>query len=192
MIFTATEDTEDDDDESVRLTFGTLPTYVTRGGTATTTVSITDDDVPEVRVSFRRSSYTVDEGAPTTITVTLSADPERSVTIPIVGAGRDGATASDFSIAPSSVTFAAGERSKSLVFTATQDTEDDDGESVELGFGTLPAMVSNGTTITATVSITDDDHPEVGVSFGSGSYAVDEGATTTITVTLSADPERRS
>ena len=88
------------------------------------------------------------------------------------------------------MTFAAGERSKSLVFTATEDTEDDDGESVELGFGDLPGGIGPGGTATASVAIADDDDPRVGVSFESGSYAVDEGATTTITVTLSADPER--
>ena len=36
----------DDDGESVKLTFGTLPSRVSAGTTATTTVSITDDDNP--------------------------------------------------------------------------------------------------------------------------------------------------
>ena len=90
FVFTANPDDIDDDGESVELTFGPLPTHVTRGGTATTTVSITDDDDPNVTVSFRRSSYTVDEGGTTTIEIVLSADPERSVTIPVVGAGRTG------------------------------------------------------------------------------------------------------
>ena len=37
----------DDDGESVKLTFGTLPTGVTEGTTKETTISITDDDVPQ-------------------------------------------------------------------------------------------------------------------------------------------------
>ena len=150
-------------------------------------VIVQDDDI-EVRVSFGSASYSIGEGATTTIEIVLSADPERSVTIPIVGVGHGGATSADFSVSPTNVTFYSGDTSKTVVFTATEDTENDDGESVELGFGDLPQFVVAGTT--TVVSITDDDDPEVRVSFGSGSYAVDEGATTTIEIVLSADPER--
>ena len=62
FTFTATHDTVDDDGESVKLTFGTLPTRVSEGDTnEETVVSITDDDHPEVTVSFEKSSYTVAE-----------------------------------------------------------------------------------------------------------------------------------
>ena len=51
--FTATQDGVDDDDESVRLTFGpNLPSKVSVGTMDETTVSITDDDDPRVEVSF--------------------------------------------------------------------------------------------------------------------------------------------
>ena len=132
--------------------------------------------------------------------MTLSADPERTVTIPITTTGEGGATSSDYS-ASSSVTFIAGEISKTFDFTATQDTLDDDDESVKLGFGTMPdAWVSAGTTDETTVSITDDDDPEVTVMFGQATYTVDESDDTSttgvtentveVTLTLSADPER--
>ena len=91
---------------------------------------------------------------------------------------------------PANVTFGATERSKTFTFTATQDTVDDDGESVQLGFGTLPARVNAGTRSTSTVSITDDDDPEVTVSFGAASYIAAEGGSVTVTVQLNADPER--
>ena len=68
---------------------------------------------------------------------------------------------------------------------------DDDGESVALAFGTLPAGVTAGTTGTATVSITDDDVPDVTVSFGSATYTVAEGGTVDVTVTLDAAPDGR-
>ena len=84
ISFTATQDTLDDDDESVKLTFGnTLPTGVSASGITEATVSITDDDVPSVTVSFEKGSYTVDEGSTVTVKVTLSADPERTVTVPL-------------------------------------------------------------------------------------------------------------
>ena len=190
--FTATQDTDDDDGESVKLGFDTpLPTGVTAGSTDETTVSITDDDVPAVTVSFGSATYTVAEGNDVTVTINLSADPERSVTIPITKDEQDGASSQDYSGVPASVTFATTETEKTFTFTATQDTADDDGESVKLGFGTLPTEVSEGTPAETTVSIDDDDAPEsLRVSFGAASYSASEGGTTQVSVTLNEDPER--
>ena len=210
FTFTATSDTVDDDDESVKLTFGTLPTGVTEGTTKETVVSITDDDDPSVTVEFGAATYSVDEtdDASTTedkenevvVTVKLSADPERTVTIPISKANQGGASNSDYSGVPASVTFDSGDTSKTFTFSAASDTADDDGESVKLTFGTLPTGVTEGTTKETVVSITDDDDPSVTVEFGAATYSVDEtdDASTTedkenevvVTVKLSADPER--
>ena len=64
FTFTATADSVDDDGESVRLTFGTLPTGVSAGTPNETTVSITDDDLPaSVAVSYGSAVYTVAEVA---------------------------------------------------------------------------------------------------------------------------------
>ena len=190
FTFSATQDTVDDDDESVKIGFDTLPAGVTAGTTNETVVSITDDDVPSVTVSYGSSTYTVDEGSTTTVTVTLSADPERTVTIPIGKANQGGASNADYSGVPASVVFNSGETSKTFTFAATADSVDDDDESVKLTFTNLPTGVTQGSTNETVVSITDDDVPSVTVSYGAGSYSVDEGSTTTITVTLSADPER--
>ena len=57
--FAATDDSVDDDDESVLLGFGTLPTGVSLGTNGESTVNITDDDVPAVTVSYEQASYTV-------------------------------------------------------------------------------------------------------------------------------------
>ena len=190
--FTATQDTADDDDESVKLGFGTMPdVWVSAGTRDETTVNITDDDDPFVTVMYGQSSYTVAEGGTPTVTVTLSADPERTITIPIEKTDQGGADSADYSGVPSSVTFNAGETETSFTFTATQDTVDDDDESVLLEFGTMPdARVSAGAIGEATVSITDDDDPFVTVMYDQSSYTVAEGGTQTVTVTLSADPER--
>ena len=190
FTFSATQDTVDDDGESVLLSFGTLPTLVSAGSTATSTVRIADDDDPAVTVSFGQASYTVAEGDDVTVTVELSADPERSVTIPITRSNQGGATDADYSGVPASVTFDSGETSKTFTFSATDDSVDDDDESVLLGFGTLPTLVSAGSTATSTVRIADDDDPAVTVSFGAASYTVAEGGDVTVRVELSADPER--
>ena len=192
ITFSATQDTVDDDDESVLLAFGTtLPAGVSEGSPSETTVSITDDDDPGVTVSFGASTYTAAEGGTATVTVTLSADPERTVEVRITTTNQGGASAADYSGVPASVTFNSGDTEKTITFTATQDTDDDDGESVRLAFGTtLPAGVSEGSPSETTVSIRDDDDPQVTVSFGAATYRAIEGGTATVTVELSADPER--
>ena len=192
FTFTATQDTTDDDDESVQLVFGSLPdTRLSAGSPGATTINITDDDVPAVTVQFSQASYTVPEGATQPSTVTLSADPERTVVVPIVAVNEGTTSDADYSGVPPSVTFDAGETSQSFTFTATQDTTDDDDESVQLVFGSLPdARLSAGSPGATTINITDDDVPAVTVQFSQASYTVAEGATQSVEVTLSADPER--
>ena len=202
FTFAATQDGEDDDEDQVKLTFGTMPDdRVDPGATDELTFSITDDDDPFVTVEFGASAYTVAESdvAATLnvteneveVTVTLSADPERTVIIPIERTDLGGVSSADYSTLPTSVTFNAGDTSKSFTFTATHDTVDDDDESVKLTFGTMPdGRVSEGATDVTTVTITDDDHPEVTVEFGQDEQRVGEGETINVTVKLSADPER--
>ena len=189
-LLEATDDTTDDDGESVNLGFGNLPAGVSEGTTDESTVSITDDDVPSVTVNFEQSSYAVAEGGSEAIKVILSADPERMVEIPISATDMDGASSSDYSIVPQTVVFNSGDTEKTLSFSATDDTEDDDGERVRLNFGTLPPRVSSASPSQAVVSITDDDVPSVTVSFEQSSYTVAEGSSVTIKVKLDADPER--
>ena len=184
--FTAADDGEDDDGESVAIGFGDLPSRVSGG--AETTVSIQDDDDPAVMVSFGSPSYEVPEGGSVEVTVVLSADPEREVSIPLVRTHRGGASEADYSGVPASITFSSGVLTRTFDVTATDDGEDDDGESVAIGFGDLPSRVSGGAE--TTVSIQDDDDPAVMMSFGSSSYEVPEGGTVEVTVVLSADPER--
>ena len=132
--------------------------------------------------------------------MTLSVAPEREVVIPLSKAEQNGASSDDYSGVPASVTFESGDTEKIFTFRATDDAEDDDGESVKLSFGaTLPDGVTVDTSVpegetlardTATVSIDDTDKPaSVTVNFASASYSVAEGGTVTVKVTLSEDPE---
>ena len=187
----ATQDVVDDDEESVVIGFGTLSDGVREGGAGNTTVDIRDDDDPAVVVSFGSATYTVTEGGTVDVTVTLDPDPERTVTIPIVTTEQDSASSVDYSGVPANVVFNSGETEKSITFSATQDTIDDDGESVRLAFGSpLPTDVTAASPQEAVVSITDDDVPSVTVSFEQGTYTVAEGGTVEVTVTLDPDPER--
>ena len=142
ITFNATQDSGDDDGESVVIGFGSpLPSQVSTGTLSSTTVTIVDDDAPNVTVNFEQTSYDVAEGVAVDVYVTLSGDPERSVTIPITATGQDGATSNDYAINPPSLTFeSGGETRKLLTFSATDDGVDDDGESVKLVFGSVAGV----------------------------------------------------
>ena len=161
FTFTATQDTVDDEGESVLLGFGPDLSGGVRAGTPDeTTLTITDDDPPEV--SFGQSAYTVAEGGMVSVEVKLTSAPASAVTVPVTHTPQGATSSDDYSGVPANVTFSAGETSKAFTFTATQDTADDDGESVLLTFGTLPATVQTGTTTETTVNITDDDDAPAG------------------------------
>ena len=153
-------------------------------------MSITDDDDPAVTASFEQDSYSVAEGSSVSIKVVLSADPERTVTIPILAADQNGATAADYTV-PAQVVFQSGDTEKTLSFQAVDDSVDDDGESVQLSLGTLPTGVTEGTHDSTVVSITDDDDPAVTASFErtvnvQGTYSVAEGDTVSTTASTTA------
>ena len=188
FVITPVDDSVDDDDETLKVLFGDLPENLSPGTTTETLDTIVDNDDPQVEVNFRRAIHDVAEGASQTVTVNLTADPERTVVIPLTATDRDGATSADCAAIPASVTFEPGDTSKTFTFTAT---DDDDGERVVLGFGTLPDGVTPGTVPTSTVSIIDDDAPaSVAVSWAQDTYSVAEGGSVTVTAELDDDPEK--
>ena len=159
-----TDDSDDDDGESVLLGFRSLfpdDLEVGRYGPGSTTLRIDDNDgETAVTVSFEAANYTAEEGGATaTVGLRLSTAPGREVTIPLTTENR-GATSGDYTVEPSSVTFEPSETVKSFTVTATDDSEDDDLESVAIGFGSLPARVSAGSPSEAVVNLTDNDGGE--------------------------------
>ena len=138
--------TDGDDDDAVDDAV-TLTHAVSSYGSVTSAPSVdvaVADDAPLVAVSFGESTYSVAEGASVIVSVTLDADPGRTVTVPLDTANLDGASGVDYSRVPASVVFASGDTSESFTFVAVSDSVDDDGESVGLSFGTLPAGVTAG------------------------------------------------
>ena len=190
ITFSATHDTIDDDDDSVKLTLGTLPEEITAGTNAEAVVRITDNDDPQVTIRFEEDSYTVAEGDTQEIKLILNADPERTITFPLTLVNQDDASSDDYTV-PTTVEFNRGETEKSITFGATQDTIDDDWESVRLQFGTMPPGASAVTPTLTTVNITDDDVPQVTVSFSAETYTAPEGDSVQVRVTLSQAPERQ-
>ena len=124
---------------------------------------------PAVTVQFEEWAYTVAESDdPSTpnvaenvveVEVRLSADPQRQVVSPIEAENLYGASSADYSPLSTSVTFNSGDTVKTITFTATHDTVDDDLELVLLTFGSLPPGVSEGLRYETSVTIKDDDRP---------------------------------
>ena len=201
FTLTATHDSSDDEGESVLLGFGTLPTSIKAGSPATATVTLLQDSgISTWYVSFGQSSYTATEGgAGARVTVSLSSPwkPERNeaLTVPLfTPTPQGGATTADFSGVPESVTFQPGQTQVSFTVRATNDSDDDDGESVLLRFGTgLPADLEVGRgPYSATVHLADNDGTRtVTVSFGAATYtATEDGTSATVSVQLNNAPGR--
>ena len=134
-----------------------------------------------VKVSFAAETYTVTEGGSVTVTVQLDAAPGRTLDLPIplTATSTDGAWSGDYTL-PASITFGKNDTSQDFTFSATQDTRQEDAETVILGFGTpLPAgvTVNNADTAHATTTVTVTDASDT-VS----------AAPSVNTVTLTSDP----
>ena len=141
-----------------------------------------------VLVTFGASSYTATEGgAAATVTVALSEAVGSSTTIPLTPTNRGGATDADYTGVPPNVTFGASRTSTTFTVTAVDDSDNDRGESVRIGFGPLPSGVAAGSPATATVALDDDDSWEPPtVSFGAATYTATEGGGA-VTVTVEVD-----
>ena len=154
FTFSATVDSEDEDEEQVVLGFGTLPEGVAQGTVSQATITILD--VPSV--SFGASDYSATEGGEDAmVTVQLSEALAADLTVPLTAEGGGGATPEDWSGVPSEVTFSAGDTSKTFTVVAVDDTVEDDDEMVHLGFGSLPSGFNAGPIASATVTLMNDE-----------------------------------
>ena len=143
-----------------------------------------------VAVSFGAASLSVDEGGSATVTLTLAEAPTASVTVPLVAAPGAGLDSNDYSGVPTSVTFNAGETSKSFEVTAEQDTDDEPDERLTLSLGLLPHPYIPGTPREFVLTVVDDDYPIVSATFDRATASVTEGGSVEVTVRLSQAPER--
>ena len=193
----ATDDMDDDDGESVSLRFVDDPNRrVTPFEDIPARVALEDNDGAQtVTVSFGAPTYTASEyGADATVLVQLDTAPGRQVTVPLMTTNAGGATAADHSGIPGSVTFGASQTTTTFTVTATADSDRDGGESVSIGFGTLPAGVLAGSPASTTVALADGSEQSFFVSFSTNwSHAVqvrEGGVDAYLTVNLSTERGR--
>ena len=173
------EDSVDEVDETFTVTLSnasgaTLPTDATATGT------ITDDDQAALAIVDAGA----DEGDDITFTVTLNPISSREVKVDWATSVESGDTAAqaDFTAGSDTLTFAAGDSSKSFSVATVEDTTSEPDETFTVTLSdaseaTLPADP------TATGTIGDDDTPQV--SIASGGDVAQEGAAATFTLTMS-------
>ncbi|WP_420445371.1 Calx-beta domain-containing protein [Candidatus Poriferisodalis sp.] len=142
-----------------------------------------------VAVSFGSASASITEGGSATVTLTLATAPAAgtTVTVPITATRGTGLGATEYSGVPASVTFAAGDTSKSFTVTAANDTLDEPDEELTLELGTLPDGYVAGTNSEVAITVVDDDVALLGLTLrDSGHNAVTQlvegGASATATV----------
>ena len=183
--------------EGLRLDFGALPAGIIRSHWGPyETIEFLDEYLPDLTVRFGAEAYTAREGgAAARVSIQLSepVDVEPlDVRLSVRHGG--GATGDDYSGIPSVVTFAVGEQTKTIVVEATDDSDDDDGESVSLSFVNAPndRLITGNGPSTATVALQDNDGPAaVEVSFAAATYTATEGGTNaTVSVELDKAPGR--
>ena len=113
--------------------------------------------VEMVKVSFGEAAYSVNEQDSTSvgIPVTLSHSVQETL-IPIIVTQNGGATGADYEVSHEKAYFGTL-KSMTITVYAKEDSDNDEGESITLSFGTLPAGIMAGTHATTTITIIDND-----------------------------------
>ena len=139
------------------------------------------------------SSPTVTEGrrgetAAMTFTVSLSAASAETVTVAYATDGANAGTATagtDYRpLAPGTLTFAAGETSKTITVTVIGDGGDEFHETVRVTLSNPANAVLSSTRATGTGTITDDDGPPTVTLSVEPPSISENGGTATVSVTL--------
>ncbi|HEU4366898.1 MAG TPA: Calx-beta domain-containing protein [Methylomirabilota bacterium] len=174
---TTRQDTAVEGSETIALALSNPGGGAVLGAASRATVTITDDE-PNLR--FRATSYTVAETAgAATITVSRAGSTAGVVTVGYATTATGSATpgpGGDFTPVAGTLTFAAGQTSRTFTVPVLDDDVADGAKTVGLRL-TNPVGAGLGTPSTATLTITDSDVAGT-IQFGAVQYVADEGAGT--------------
>ncbi len=186
-------DTALEGNETFNVTLSGATGGATLGTPSTAVATILDDEVAQPGVlQFNPAGYTVGEAGPTvTLTVTRTGGTDGAVGASYSfanGTATGGATCAagvDFVNTGGTISFAAGETSKTIVVTICNDTLLEGNEAFTATLATPTGGATLGAAATATVTITDDEVAQPGtLQFNPTAYTVGEaGTTVTLTVT---------
>ena len=149
----ALPDTVFENDETVVLEFGTLPTGVSTGSPSATTFHLIDTQT----ASFGAASYSATEGGPGA-TVTVNLDYAVSAIVCLEVENHAGTSDGDYAGVPDDLIFAGTETSRSFVVTVADDA-DSEGGSITISLGCLSGELREGSPSSTTVTLLDYDPP---------------------------------
>ena len=189
VTVTAVDNMRDDPDKSVTVS-GSATNLQGITQPASLTLTITDDD-GEPTLSI--DSPSVAEGdsgsASLTFTVSLDAASGKQVTVGYAeGAGGTATSGTDYTaLSAGTLTFAAGDTSKTVVVSVRGDTTDEPNETVVVVLSSPTNAIVSATAGSGTGTITDDDDaPTVTLALSRSSIA-ESGATNRTTITARLD-----
>ena len=144
---------------------------------STSTITILDNDPPGA-IRFSASAYTVSESAGVA-TIRVERTPGSTASaVTIDYATVPGGTATpgaDYLLTSGTLTFKAGEVSKTFTVPIVNDNVDEPSETVNLALSNPTGGATLGTPIAAVLTISDEDVPGA-IGFSAGTYAVLESA----------------
>ena len=171
VMVTTLEDALDEEDETFTLTLSNPANAALSNGQTTLEVlgTIEDDDaLPELSVQNAAST----EGGDVRFTVRLSAASGKEVTVGVRTsiAGTDTATTTDFTATTTTLTFAPGDRSKTVPVATDDDALDEaDEETFTLTLSNPTNATLSATNATAVGTIRDnDDKPRITIGVAQG------------------------
>lgn len=154
LTLSSVDDTLDEPNETVVMSFGTLVDAIA-GDVTTQTVTIVDNDAPP-SISFVGTTQTMDEAAGTvTVSMTMSHASGLGVTVPLIFTGT-ATNPADYSPSATTLTVAAGATSGAITLSLVDDDFDEADETVAITAGTPVNANFVGPTV-QTVTITDND-----------------------------------
>ncbi len=155
-----------EDDETILFDISNPSASATLGSNTTHAATIVDDETaPTVQYAAATSSA-AENSTPHTIVVTLSGVASSAVTVDYaVAGGTATGSGTDYTLADATLTFAAGETTKTISFAVVNDTiYEYNGETINLDISN-PTVATLGSQTTHTHTITDDDTaPELSIA----------------------------
>ncbi len=155
ITIAVTGDSIDEDNETLTVTLSSPSGATIADGTATGT--ITDDDTAGT-IQFSNATFTATEnGGTITITVTRTGGTAANATVNFATANGTATAGSDYTNASGTITFLAGETSKTISITLLNDTAKESAENFTVTLSSPGGGATLGAQSTATVTINDDD-----------------------------------
>ena len=180
IIFRATQDQVDENSESVKLGFGTMPDpQVSAGSPDEVTLTITDDDTADIVLS--PASLTVGENASASYTVKLATEPTVNVSVTITGH-----SGTDLSLNKTILTFT--DTSWDAAQTVTVTAGDDAGAGNDAATLTHTAGGGEYANIMKALPVQVEDDDTVDIVFDPASLTLEESDSASYAVALATRP----